>query len=409
MQMVFVNSIRLQKVRNLPAIEIPFDSEQKKHLIVTGPNGSGKTTVLNELKKYCQGIRKELLIHCTHAITEANVSRYEDVFATEKGEIYRKIINNQELKLREASSAVMTFNDSISLYSQYIRNDYIICSFDAHRKVSFIEPKGPSKIEQKNTVEEGIGKYFVQLLVNLRSRRSFARDDNDIETVKKIEKWFDNFEKALAVLLGHTDFVLKFDSVDFNFTIEEKGKEPYHFSELSDGYSALLSIVSELMLRMSLEPLATYDKYGLVFIDEIENHLHVELQKKVLPFLTTFFPNIQFIVTTHSPFVLSSIADSVIFDLEKHRRYTDFSDYSYSSIIEDYYGIDTYSEIIVKNVKEVEDILQKENLTDEELARIKLLYDSVNELPETQFVSPELRVKLNSLVLNNYSKLNGIL
>ena len=96
MQMVFVNSIRLQKVRNLPAIEIPFDSEQKKHLIVTGPNGSGKTTVLNELKKYCQGIRKELLIHCTHAITEANVSRYEDVFATEKGEIYRKIIRIQQ-------------------------------------------------------------------------------------------------------------------------------------------------------------------------------------------------------------------------------------------------------------------------------------------------------------------------
>lgn len=406
--MVFVNSIKLQKVRNLPVVEIPFDPDKKKHLILTGPNGSGKTTVLNELKKYCQGINKGLLIHCTHAINEAKVSRYEDVFATAKGRTYRDVINNQEAKLREASSAIISFNDSISLYSQYLRNDYIICSFDAHRKVSFIEPKGPSKIEQKNTVEEGIGKYFVQLLVNLRSRRSFARDDNDIETVEKIERWFDNFEKALAVLLGHSDFILKFNSVDFNFTIEEKGKEPYHFSELSDGYSALLSIVSELMLRMSLEPLATYDKCGLVFIDEIENHLHVELQKKVLPFLTSFFPNLQFIVTTHSPFVLSSIADSVIFDLKRQKQYTDFSDYSYSSIIEDYYEIDTYSEIIVKNIKEVEDMLQKESLTDEDLNQIKHLYDSVNELPETHFVSPELRIKFNSLILNNRSKLNGI-
>ena len=407
--MVFVNLIKLQKVRNLPAIEIPFDSETKKHLILTGPNGSGKTTVLNELKEYCKGIQTKLLIHCNHAINEAKTSKYEDVFATEKGSIYRTVITNQENELRDASTAIISFNDSIAFYSQYLRKEYIICFFDAHRKASFIEPKGPSKIERKNTVEESIGKYFVQLLVNLRSRRSFARDDNDTKTVEQIKRWFENFEKALAILLGHSEFVLKFDSVDFNFTIEEKGKEPYHFSQLSDGYSALLSIVSELMLRMSLEPLATYDKYGLVFIDEIENHLHVELQKKVLPFLTSFFPNLQFIVTTHSPFVLSSIADSVVFDLESQKRYTDFSDYSYSSIIEDYYGVDTYSEIIVNNVKEIEGMLQKENLTDDELARIKLLYDSVNELPEKQFVSPELRIKLNSLILNNYSKLNGIL
>ena len=407
--MVFVNSIKLQKVRNLPVVEIPFDSETKKHLILTGPNGSGKTTVLNELKEHCKGIQTKLLIHCTHAMNEEKASKYEDVFTTEKGAVYRNVITNQENKLRDASTAVISFNDSIAFYSQYLRKEYIVCFFDAHRKASFIEPKGPSKIEQKNTVDEGFGKYFVQLLVNLRSRRSFARDENDAKTVKQIERWFENFEKALAVLLGHSDFVLKFDSVDFNFTIEEKGKEPYHFSQLSDGYSALLSIVSELMLRMSLEPLATYDKYGLVFIDEIENHLHVELQKKVLPFLTSFFPNLQFIVTTHSPFVISSIADSVVFDLESQKRYTDFSDYSYSSIIEDYYGVDTYSEIIVNNVKEIEGILQKENLTDDELARIKLLYDSVNELPEKQFVSPELRIKLNSLILNNYSKLNGIL
>lgn len=407
--MVFVNSIKLQKVRNLPIVEIPFDSETKKHLILTGPNGSGKTTVLNELKEYCKGVQTKLLIHCTHAMNEEKTSKYEDVFTAEKGAVYRNVITNQENKLRDASTAVISFNDSIAFYSQYLRKEYIVCFFDAHRKASFIEPKGPSKIEQKNTVEEGLGKYFVQLLVNLRSRRSFARDDNDTKTVKQIERWFENFEKALAILLGHSDFVLKFDSVDFNFTIEEKGKEPYHFSQLSDGYSALLSIVSELMLRMSLEPLATYDKYGLVFIDEIENHLHVELQKKVLPFLTSFFPNLQFIVTTHSPFVISSIADSVVFDLESQKRYTDFSDYSYSSIIEDYYGVDTYSEIIVNNVKEIEGMLQKESLTNDELARIKLLYDSVNELPEKQFVSPELRIKLNSLILNNYSKLNGIL
>ena len=55
----------------------------------------------------------------------------------------------------------------------------------------------------------------------------------------------------------------------------------------------------------------------LLLIDEIETHLHLELQKKILSFLTTLFPNIQFIVSTHSPFILNSLENAVIYDLEK--------------------------------------------------------------------------------------------
>lgn len=47
-----------------------------------------------------------------------------------------------------------------------------------------------------------------------------------------------------------------------------------------------------------------YEKEGIVLIDEIETHLHLELQRVILPILTTIFPNIQFVVTTHSPLFL---------------------------------------------------------------------------------------------------------
>ncbi len=46
-----------------------------------------------------------------------------------------------------------------------------------------------------------------------------------------------------------------------------------------------------------------YDAEGLVLIDEIETHLHLSLQKKIMDFLCKMFPNIQFVVTTHSPFI----------------------------------------------------------------------------------------------------------
>ena len=135
-------------------------------------------------------------------------------------------------------------------------------------------------------------------------------------------------------------------------SIIEPNKEPYGFDTLSDGYSAIISIVTELLLRMEAHEAKNYDMEGLVLIDEIETHLHVELQKKILPFLTNFFPKIQFIVSTHSPFVLSSISNSVICDLEKDIITSDLSGYSYDTLIESYFDSDKYSSLVKSKVLE---------------------------------------------------------
>ena len=82
---------------------------------------------------------------------------------------------------------------------------------------------------------------------------------------------------------------------------------------------------------------------GIVLIDEIETHLHLELQKKILSFLTTLFPNIQFIVSTHSPFILNSLENAVIYDLEKKMLVKDgLSDIPYDGIVEGYFGASVF-------------------------------------------------------------------
>jgi predicted ATP-binding protein involved in virulence len=55
---------------------------------------------------------------------------------------------------------------------------------------------------------------------------------------------------------------------------------------------------------------------GIVLIDEIDLHLHPQWQRRVLPALTKTFPNCQFIVTTHSPQVLSEVPKESVFILE---------------------------------------------------------------------------------------------
>lgn len=86
-----------------------------------------------------------------------------------------------------------------------------------------------------------------------------------------------------------------------------------------------MEIVSDLIMRMEAQSRmrASFDLEGIVLIDEVETHLHLELQKKILPLLTKLFPNIQFIISTHSPFILNSLRDVVIYDLERKTLVTE--------------------------------------------------------------------------------------
>ena len=76
----------------------------------------------------------------------------------------------------------------------------------------------------------------------------------------------------------------------------------------------MFDIINDLIMRVEKKGDNTE---GIVLIDEIETHLHLELQKEILSLLVQMYPKIQFIVSTHSPFILSSIDNAVIFDLEK--------------------------------------------------------------------------------------------
>lgn len=89
------------------------------------------------------------------------------------------------------------------------------------------------------------------------------------------------------------------------------------FKYLSDGVRNMLAMVADIafrcaMLNPHLKEDAAEKTTGVVLIDELDLHLHPAWQKKVVKNLKDSFPNIQFIVTTHSPLILSSVQDKVI-------------------------------------------------------------------------------------------------
>ena len=193
---------------------------------------------------------------------------------------------------------------------------------------------------------------------------------------------------------------MEYDIDNFDFTINIPGREPFRLvdNELSDGFSAVIQIVAELLMRMEAVSSSSYSVPGIVLIDEIETHLHIRLQKAVLPFLTDFFPNIQFIVTTHSPFVLTSLNDAVVFDLESKQRWQHMAPMSASTVVESYFDLDLYSDEIKNQVSRFDELVKKVNRTEvekQELDRIRTQLDEVDyeRAPELVAQYRSLRAK----------------
>jgi predicted ATP-binding protein involved in virulence len=375
MEEIFITKIKINKVRHLENIEIPIDEKERKHLILTGKNGSGKTSVLNYLKQYLwlfQGtgrkfndlqqqnqnisLFKNSLLHYETQLKQAGLTQKQINEIKVNIQNHTDAIKNSQNIIDSFETIIPDISNIFSLEELYKQGNFILCFFDAKRTSDFQEPNGIHKLTLKNTyqLDEKTGNVFLQYIVNLKADRSFARDDEKQDVIQSIDAWFLKFEGLLKEVFADSSLTLEFDSKNYTFHIITSNREKIGFNTLSDGYSAILNIVIELILRMEEKSSKIYDMQGIVIIDEIETHLHIELQKKILPFLITLFPKVQFIVSSHSPFVLNSIENVVVYDLENKIRVTDLSAYSIDGIVENYFDIDKYSKSIKEKITEYE-------------------------------------------------------
>lgn len=263
-------------------------------------------------------------------------------------------------------------------------------------------PDGIKKVTLPKRAAPGdrLADSFLQYLVNLKADRSFAKDEGLSSEVAEIDFWFQRFERRLQDLFQTPSLRLQFDRKRYTFEIAVDGYSPFGLNALSDGYSSLLNIFTELMLRMEAHGQRAYNQEGIVLIDEIETHLHIDLQKKILPFLIDFFPNIQFIVSTHSPFVISSVSNAVVCDLEKRIVIKDdLTKYSYDAIVESYFGSDKYSEELKGKVQRLQTLSKKVEKSPEERSEETLLMTELQNAPK--FRAPEFEAVMQQIKLQH--------
>jgi energy-coupling factor transporter ATP-binding protein EcfA2 len=150
-----------------------------------------------------------------------------------------------------------------------------------------------------------------QWIVNLDYLRAKSKADRGQE----LHLW-EILHHALDMLLRP----YRFEGVDNAFQVlfgTPSGSVP--IEALSDGFRSTFTIVADLLLRLNLatrDPEQVLEQEGVCLIDEVDAHLHPRWQETIIPGLRALFPNVQFIATTHSPIVVSSVEPENVFRLE---------------------------------------------------------------------------------------------
>ncbi len=324
----YITEIKIDGLRHLSDIVISLNPVSRQHLLITGKNGSGKTSLLMAVQKYLRAINEGDLQNLQNlyvpGLLDAENRLEEAKTESEKFEAendcrhFRKWIKNYK------DGIDIQFNENEGVDALYRQGDFVTAFFSADRKTEIIRSHGVEEIRLNDSysIDSVPGELLHKYMVHLKTQQSYARNEGDKANADRIQKWFDRFVGALRILLEDDSIELEYRYKEYDFKIHQHGRNPFGLDELSDGYSSVIHMVSDLILRMdrnwlSSDRLSEYNVEGIVLIDELETHLHIELQKKILPFLTEFFPRIQFIVTTHSPYILNSVANARAFDLER--------------------------------------------------------------------------------------------
>ena len=163
------------------------------------------------------------------------------------------------------------------------------------------------------------------------------------ESAERYEGALPHIRRAFEAVLGDRVSDPRIDRVTKKFVVDFRGDDgavtPLRFDQLCQGYASVLALVMDLAQRLAIanphfdaatehdhregmdEIIDPLSAPAIVLIDEVDLHLHPSWQQRVLGDLTRAFPGTQFIVTTHSPQVVSTVPTECIRILKDGKVY----------------------------------------------------------------------------------------
>jgi predicted ATP-binding protein involved in virulence len=300
--------------------------------LLIGINGVGKTTVLEAIRICLSQIQPEISVSKNRkenfALSDIKIGS-ENLQVSCDFEIETKIFNLLIHRQRESIRVKDTENireqieetPDKEILTPSIKETFPDLNKSLHQPVAiYFSTKRSLMVDKdpgKSLSVGGQGTAFAEALsvnreFNLRIFADWFRVQQTLgeENPKALKKIKVLREAVYRFMPGFSDLNVQAIENDYIFTIS-KSNTVFSINQLSDGERGILSLVLDIARRLSQanpglkDPLA--DGKAVILIDELDLHLHPKWQQSIIENLTRVFPNCQFIVTTHSPQMISAL------------------------------------------------------------------------------------------------------
>ena len=158
--------------------------------------------------------------------------------------------------------------------------------------------------------------------------QKYQNQENGFGAIPELEAVYAAMEKCYHLMTGSDDAKIQYNmgttELDISYNDETGKRMRIPISQLSDGYKGTISLVADIAYRMAvLNPQCLGnvcdETDGIILIDEVDLHLHPAWQQRILGDITSIFPKVHFIVTTHAPEVINSVQRENVIVIENNQ------------------------------------------------------------------------------------------
>lgn len=348
-----INSFHAENFRQFSKILVKFN---KKFNFLTGPNGCGKSTILTGIH-HCLYPDYQATRLTPHSSFHIEVESTNEIifiglgkFSFSSNSSYRQT-NLQHWQQPDIKSSSITKPYKILVPDG--SNVIVPLFLGTKRSIDYRQVQGAQREEPQ------------QQSISMYKQRSLENENSNVK------QWFINryfyIDKEWAqeekvnwnILIENLPKIAPTGS-DFEYLRTERDLEPIfrlygqecYLEELSAGFQAIFSVIANIIEWIEkINPQGSrniQEAKGTVLIDELDLHLHPEWQFNIRNGLEALFPNIQFIVTTHSPHLLASAKEGEVIIMERETGRTEYhfepsnkrySGWNTDQILEDVMGV----------------------------------------------------------------------